>query len=242
MDELFRLPVLNGAEEVDGWSEETTRYRITPRPKSKFKTVLKPAELFGPDGGRFEVTTRVRPSAAESEDTLEVRATVELPEVKIEERFIGVREGVGVRASTLDRTVGESRTEKVNFIGSPFPLPRTSYPEVLLPFLMRAQPRDGGVRAAYSWTNDRFVARVYYERRKRKTLELPAGRFEADEVWMYPDLNDWIALGGLLTKLAKPLLPRYTMWFETGASNRVLRFEGPFGPPGAPEIVIELAK
>jgi hypothetical protein len=45
----------------------------------------------------------------------------------------------------------------------------------------------------------------------------------------------------VITKLAKPLLPRYDMWFETVPPYRVARFEGPFGPPGAPEIVLELA-
>lgn len=31
------------------------------------------------------------------------------------------------------------------------------------------------------------------------------------------------------------------MWFEVGGARRLVRFEGPYGPPGAPEIVVELA-
>jgi len=57
---------------------------------------------------------------------------------------------------------------------------------------------------------------------------------------MYPDLNDWVKMGTALTKLAKPFLPRYSMWYEPAAPNRLLRFEGSYGPPGAPEIILEL--
>jgi hypothetical protein len=32
------------------------------------------------------------------------------------------------------------------------------------------------------------------------------------------------------------------MWFEEAAPYRCLRFEGPYGPPGAPEVVLELAE
>jgi hypothetical protein len=45
----------------------------------------------------------------------------------------------------------------------------------------------------------------------------------------------------VLNSLAKPLLPKYRMWFESATARRVVRFEGPYGPPGAPEIVLELA-
>ena len=78
--------------------------------------------------------------------------------------------------------------------------------------------------------------------RKKMRIDVPAGRFNAALVWMYPDLNDWIAMGSMVTRLVKPLLPRYDIWFEVSSPHRVLRFEGPYGPPGAAEIVLELAK
>ena len=59
---------------------------------------------------------------------------------------------------------------------------------------------------------------------------------------MYSDLNDWVSLGAIVTKLARPLLPKYRMWFDAEAPHGVLKFEGPYGPPGAPEIVLELAQ
>ncbi len=57
---------------------------------------------------------------------------------------------------------------------------------------------------------------------------------------MFPDLNDWIPLSGLVTRLAWPFLPKYHMWYEEDTLHRLVRFEGPYGPPGAPEMVLEL--
>ena len=85
------------------------------------------------------------------------------------------------------------------------------------------------------------MARVYCEWKGRQTLDVPAGKLETVEMSMYPDLNDWVNLGSMINTLAKPFLPKYRMWFEANAPHRVVRFEGPYGPPGAPEIVLELA-
>jgi hypothetical protein len=157
------------------------------------------------------------------------------------DRLVCIARDGGIVASTLRHTVGDARQNLVELLKTPWPLPATTYPETLIPFLLRGQPRDGARRAMYAWTSDRFVARVYYESRATKVLDLPAGRIEATEVWMYPDLNDWVKLGGVLTKMVKPFLPRYEMWFETQPPHRLVRFEGSYGPPGAPEIILELA-
>ena len=58
---------------------------------------------------------------------------------------------------------------------------------------------------------------------------------------MYPDLNDWVPMGAMLSTLARPFLPKYHMWFDETSPHRVVRFEGPYGPPGAPEVLLELA-
>jgi len=55
-----------------------------------------------------------------------------------------------------------------------------------------------------------------------------------------PDLNDFVRVGSTVARLAKPLMPQYHLWFEPESPNRVLRFEGPYGPPGAPELIMEL--
>jgi hypothetical protein len=238
MDAPFALPHLVGTRGDDGFVTEVCRYRLTARPKPMFHTILDARRLFA-DGGTLAVTTRASERATEGEVALELEVDLEAGHLTFRDRFEGVWRG-GVVARVLDRTVGHSRKEHVDFANSPYPFPLATYPDVLLPFLMRGQPCDGERRALYSWTCDRFCARVYYESRPKVTLNVPAGRIEAFPVIMYPDLNDWVSLGSVLTRLARPLLPRYEMWFEVEKPHRVVRFEGAFGPPGAPEVLLEL--
>lgn len=240
MEAPFAAPRLEGAPDADGWREERARYRLTPRPKSKFKTVIDARAFVGAEPARMEVVTRVREGTPRAgEPVLELAVLAELAAMTISERLVCTW-SEGVHASRLERRVEGARSHEVNFEERAFGLPRATYPEVLLPFLMRGQPRDQVRRAAYAWTSDLFVARVYYETRGISRVAVPAGTIESHELWMYPDLNDWIALGNVLTTLAKPLLPRYTTWYEVAPPRRVVRFEGSFGPPGAPEIVLEL--
>ncbi len=253
-EELFRVPPLVGAADVTGWRTETLRYRATARPQSKFKSVLQPKHLFGATGRNSTVTTRLH------DDELRLDVTHELAGTVLTERLAAIVRHGRVRSTSLVRQLGPARDEghvaddqsdadherlarheRVRFHPEPLGLPEATYPEVMLPFLMRGQPLDGQRRAVWSWTNDRFMARVYYEVRRTVRVSVPAGTFEAALIWMYPDLNDWIAMGGVVTRLAKPLLPRYDIWIDTSPARRVVRFEGPYGPPGAPEIVLELA-
>jgi hypothetical protein len=245
--EPFQSLALDGEPDAEGWLEERLVYRVFPRPRPTFQTVIDVREMFGPQGGHSQITTRCRPAAEPGAVAQTLEAVHELNGVSLEESLELVlleSGGGGLRAGRFERTLRDHgdallRQEQAH-LGAGLTLPVATYPEVLIPFLLRAQPRDRHRRALYAWTSDRFVARVYYETRGHHRVEVPAGTFECAEVWMYPDLNDWIALGGVLTRLAKPFLPRYTMWFELSPPRRVVRFEGPYGPPGAPEVVIEL--
>jgi hypothetical protein len=134
------------------------------------------------------------------------------------------------------------RSEHADFSSVVPKLPEAAYPETMLPFLLRGHPLDGERRSLYAWICDRFVAKVYYEvHKKRVDVKVPAGKFETTEVVMYPDINDWVHLGSIITKMIKPFLPKYHMWFaeRPGRPHDLVRFEGSYGPPGAPEIVLE---
>ncbi len=239
MDAPLAMPKLVGEPDPDGWVTETLAYRVTARPKPKFHSVVSLAHALAGAPGRATVTTRTRAPERDAR-VLELEARIELGTASLVDQFSCVWRD-GLCAGKLTRTAGNARRKEIDFLESPFPLPAATYPEVLLPFLLRGQPLDGARRALYAWTSDRFVARVYYESRAEHRLDVPAGRFDTTALWMYPDLNDWISLGSVVTRLAKPLLPRYEMWLETAAPHRLVRFEGAYGPPGAPEIVIELA-
>ena len=104
--------------------------------------------------------------------------------------------------------------------------PDGAYPLVALPFLAGWLAIHASAVSLLAWIHDRFVARMYLEATRTK---------KALEVVMYPDLNDWV-------QLAPAARPLYRMAYELAPPHRLLRFEGPYGPPGAPEIVLEFAR
>ncbi len=225
---------------VPAWSKSTLRYRTRPRPKRSFHTVLDAADLVH-DGESTVVTLEDHGPAA----TLGV--TVPLRVGRIEETVEHTVEGParGLKVKRLDRRVlnregSVSREEKIDFSSSTHALPSCTYVEVSMPFLLGAQPFDGKRRSIYAWICDRFVAKVYYESHGTETITVPHGKHKVREILLYPDLNDWVHLPGIITTLSKPFLPKYHMRYEVDPPHRLISFEGPYGPPGAPEIVLEL--
>jgi hypothetical protein len=221
---------------------ETVTYVAQPRAKRSFNTVLDASEIFAHDG-RSVVATTV--SGAGADRRVKIVTEHPLQGGLIAETF-ELSAAPGLVPLRLERKVVDSggvisREERIEFRRGPLQMPEACYPEVMLPFVLRWQPREKGKRSFYAWIVDRFVAKVYFETGKDVALDTPAGRVETYECVMYPDLNDWVSLGSIITNLAKPLLPKYRMWFEKAAPHRVIRFEGPYGPPGAPEIVLEIA-
>lgn len=214
-------------------------YLARPRERRSFHTVLEAGALLG--AAQRELTM----TASRTGDVVELELGIELAQGRILESFRALVTPSGLRAATMLRRVtdGEAavvREERAEFGGRVLALPTATYPEVMLPFMLGWFPLDGRRRSVYAWINDRFVARVYVETGRRVRLDLPGARADAIECTMYPDLNDWVPIGNTLGQLAKPLLPKYRMWIEPAAPFALLRFEGPYGPPGAPEFVLEL--
>jgi hypothetical protein len=215
----------------------TTEYRLIPRPKRAFHTILDAHRLLVAgskgslgfrqvDEGRIELATRYHIASG-----------------SIEERFILRKTPHGLESDRLERYMYDSehkqvRKEEVDFAAD-LGLAANTYPEVLLP-LMLGWPAAQRTRAFYSWINDRFVSRVYVETKGETEVRLRGGTRRAIEMVLFPDLNDFVRVGTTMARLAKPIMPKYHLWFETQSPNRVLRFEGPYGPPGAPELIMEL--
>jgi len=215
----------------------TSEYRLTPRPKRAFHTILDANKLLVPgskgslsfrdvDGERIEVTTKYDVAAGTIEERFTLRKTPDGLESERLERHL------------YDPERKQGRKEEIEFDVN-LGVARNTYPEVLLP-LMLGWPSPQRTRAFYSWINDRFVARVYVETKGETTVQLPGGAKRAIEKVIYPDLNDFVRVGSTMARLAKPIMPKYHAWFEPGPPNRILRFEGPYGPPGAPELIMEL--
>lgn len=217
------------------WAGQVLTFRTRPRPKRAFHGVLDAAQLLSDKAKTTATLTK-------TDEGFALRIEQDLRNGLIDETM---RYDPTFRMRRLERTVAQadgsaSRTEVVDFSAETHPLPACTYVDVSAPFVLGSQPFDGKSRAMYAWICDRFVAKVYYESRGKKTLEVPAGRFDTYEVVMYPDLNDWVQLPGIITKLSKPFIPKYHMWYEAAAPHRPILFEGPHGPPGAPEVVLEL--
>lgn len=217
-----------------------SRFAIAAREKRAFHSILDAHALLDRNGKNESVVT-LRESGAD------VVLETDHPMLggRIHETVHYARTETGLVTRSLARRVvkGDSaptRDEKVTtFDHGAIGLPLATYPEVTLPFIAGFLPLDGARRSLYAWINDRFVAKVYLEAGHRSTLSLPIGKRDAIEVVMYPDLNDWVRLGSVLSRLAKPFIPKYHMWFSPESPHDLLRFEGPYGPPGAPEIVLE---
>jgi len=216
----------------------TQHYSIRPRERRAFHTVLDAHKMLAQalaQGAKSEITY-----ARQDEDVV-VTMVHPIANGRLKEVVRLVPGGSGLIARSLSREVFDGngttvRNEQVpDFRHDELGLPLAAYPEVALPFLLGWMPHDGERRSVYAWINDRFIAKVYIEIEGRTA-------YDTIEVIMYPDLNDWIHLGAMLTRLVKPFAPKYRMWYARQAPHRLVRFEGPYGPPGAPEVVLEIAR
>jgi hypothetical protein len=216
-------------------------FALSPREKRAFHTVLDARRILA--GSPRPVST-----VRYSEEGAAVVLSMDHPiaDGRLKETLRLSRNGDGgLVATSLAREAFDAggrmvRSEQVpDFRYAELGLPPAMYPEVALPFLLGWVPHDGSRRSVYAWINDRFIAKVYVEMHGKTALRTGGKTCDVVEIVMYPDLNDWVPLGAVLTRLAKPFLPKYHMWYERQAPYRLIRFEGPYGPPGAPELVLE---
>ena len=221
------------------------RFKIGPRARSAYLNVIRAADLLDPAGARLARVGITRDASAGRTATIAFALEYPLRGGRIEERVILSETADGLQPVELERSVLHStgrrvRHELVDFTDRTIPLPPSTYPEVLLPFLLGWTPFDGKTRSVFAWITDRFIARVRYRSTGRQTIGLASRKVEAVEVVMFPDFNDWVRLGSWLSRLVSPFIPKYHMWYRPEPPHALLRFEGSYGPPGAPEIVLEL--
>jgi len=223
------------------------RYKLSPRPKKSFHTVLDAADMIDSSTDRTSlVRIETAPPSGAGESELVIRFEHPLKDGRIDEELRLAPTPDGLTTSRFLRSVyfadgRRVRNEEVDFAAGALPLPAATYPEVAVPFLVPWDPHDGKERAVFAWVCDRFVARIRYKSLSRKQVTVPAGTLDCMEFMMYPDLNDWVHLGRVITRMIRPFLPKYRIWAAPEPPFHIIRFEGSYGPPGAPEIVMELA-
>jgi hypothetical protein len=216
------------------------RYTIVPREKRSFHTVLDARKILA---GSITPVSEVRYTKDGDDVVIALDHPIAGGMLREEMRLGSRGDGLMMRAMSremFDASGTAVRKEQVpDFRHDALGLPQATYPEVALPFLLSWMPLDGQLRSVYAWINDRFIAKVYVEVDGRRSIRIGGVSHDTIAVIMYPDLNDWIPLGSMLTRLVKPFVPKYHMWYSREAPHRLVRFEGPYGPPGAPEIVLE---
>jgi hypothetical protein len=221
----------------------TTRYAIFPREKRTFHTVLDAHKILSATNNP---TSEVRYSTAGDEVVLALDHPMAGGLLREEMRLSSRGDGLVMRALSREMFDGGGQTVRrelvPDFHHDTLGLPLATYPEVALPFLLAWMPLDGQRRSVYAWINDRFIAKVYVEVAGRHAISIRGTSHDTVEVIMYPDLNDWIPMGAMITRLVKPFVPKYRMWYARQPPHALVRFEGPYGPPGAPEVVLEVAR
>jgi len=220
------------------------RFKIGPRAKPAYFNVIRAADLLDASSDRLALVGISRVAAAGG-STITLTLEYPLRGGRIEERVMLSEAGDGLQPVELERSVHDKterrvRHELVDLSDRTIPLPPGTYPEVFLPFLLGWTPFDGKSRSVFAWITDRFIARVRYRSTGRQTIELAGKKAEAVEVVMFPDFNDWVRLGSWLSRLVSPFIPKYRMWYRPEPPHALVKFEGSYGPPGAPEIVLEL--
>jgi hypothetical protein len=223
----------------------TSRYSIFPREKRDFRSVLDARKILA---GASNPISEIRYATDGDDFVVHMDHPIADGRLREEMRLVRARGGDGLVMRGMTRQVfgvagNTVRHEQVpDFRHDALGLPSSTYPEVALPFLLAWLPLDGQRRSVYAWINDRFIAKVYVEVEGKKTITIGGVSHDTIEVIMYPDLNDWIPMGAMITRMIKPFVPKYKMWYAREAPNRLVRFEGPYGPPGAPEVVLELTR
>ena len=221
----------------------TARYSIFPREKRAFHTVLDAHKILSATANPI---SEVRYSQVGDEVVVALDHPIAGGLLREEMRLVSKGDGLIMHAMSREMFDADGqavRREHVpDFRHESLGLPLATYPEVALPFLLAWMPLDGQRRSVYAWINDRFIAKVYVEVDGKHTISIRGTSHETIEVIMYPDLNDWIPMGAMITRLVKPFVPKYRMWYARQPPYGLVRFEGPYGPPGAPEVVLEVTR
>jgi len=133
-------------------------------------------------------------------------------------------------------------------MGAAFDDPTLSYPPGTFPVfglvqVMRGTPFQQGKRAVfYLWLAPTEIVRMRLEVVRQEKIQVPAGEFVCYLAEMKPDIRSIIPVGGLLSKLLQPFIPKYHLWFACDHAHPMVKFEGVLGGTGAAKHTIELER
>jgi len=245
--------------------ESDYRYIVTPKLNPTFNSIVDAHALLYGDDAKEQPSTSSSSTSSHPQKTFSLKMWAETNEQGSRRVFVrssmelakgnwweictfSVGRGGILLPEALERQawMGELvlREERALFGQGLMPFPEEMYPDTIFPFLLRLHPpltQSQSRKSFFTWTGDRFVARVVSEvKRAHSDITVPFGTFNCSEIALYPDLTDY-GITRFIAGLAKPFLPVYRLWISNSAPHILVRLEGALGPPGAPEVVFELS-
>jgi hypothetical protein len=147
--------------------------------------------------------------------------------LRVEERDLDYAGGVG----HLRRREGASEKTATRTI----PLKASTIPVELLPAILRRLPEEPGQAMAFELiTHEGSLVPMEAKIVGEEPVTVPAGTYQCYRVQLTPT--------GLTGFLAGLVLPKFLMWHAVAAPHFWVKYQGPAGGLGSPEIVRELLR
>jgi hypothetical protein len=135
------------------------------------------------------------------------------------------------------------REMKVAFDDDTLAYPAGTFPVFGLVQVMRGASFQTGSRADFHvWVAPTEIFSMSLEVTGQAKVRVPAGEILCYAAEMKPDIRSIIPVGGLLSKLLQPFIPKYRFWFAADRSHPLVKFEGVLGAAGAAKHTIELKR
>jgi len=92
------------------------------------------------------------------------------------------------------------------------------------------------------WMSDQSVVRMRLRRMNKERVIIALGEFTCVKIRMVLDVQSVMPLGKVLALLVQPFMPEFYFWLWEQEPYPVMRAEGALGPPGAPQMLMEVVE
>ncbi len=134
-------------------------------------------------------------------------------------------------------------TYELNFDNLSKAYPEDTYALEVRTFLFRGLDMTRKSKFRYNWwTSEKAVVPWYIKPKSIRKIAVPAGTFNCYEIEMYIDIAGFVNRGGYLNKIVNPFMPDFSMYFDVTPPHHFVHYKGPIGPPGSPEVNLDLIK
>ncbi len=132
----------------------------------------------------------------------------------------------------------------VDFEGLGKTIPEDSYTGEIMTFLFKGLNMTPKSKFSYHWwASDRSVFPMHLKVKKPKEITTSSGTHRCYPIELSPmNIAEFLNKGDYLNTIITPFLPDTIMYFDANPPHHFVYYKGSFGPPGSPEVVLELVK